>query len=73
MAGLLLGSPGCVRSMGWMSLCPSPLTGTQIQGLVHKQIKAQLDQFQKNSCLPRREKSVPKQVLEGEHVLPALE
>lgn len=72
-AGLLSGSPGCMWSIDWTSLCPCPLTGTQSQGLVHKQIKAQLCLFQKNSCLPRREKSASKQVLEGEHVLPALE
>lgn len=68
----MLGSPGCMGSIDWMSLCPCPLTGIQIQGLVHKQIKTQLGLFQKNSCLPKREKSRA-QALEEEHVLPALE
>lgn len=67
------GSPGCLWSTDWTSLCPCPLTGTQIQGPVHKQIKVQLGLFQKNSCLPKRQESVSKQVLEEEHVLPALE
>lgn len=69
----MLGSPDCMRSIDWMSFCPCPLTGTQIQGLVHKQIKAQLGLFQKNSCLPKGERSVPKQALEEEHGLTALE
>lgn len=69
---LVVGVSRLYGSIDWMSLCPCPLTGTQIQGLVHKQIKAQLGLFQKNSCLPKRERSRA-QALEEEHVLPALE
>lgn len=64
------GSPDCVPGIEWVSLFPG--RGTQrsdrVRGLFPSFSKHSWVCFQESSCLPKRENSVPRDVLEEEHV-----